>query len=123
MNGPSGADFSVEHHDAGVSILRAKGEIDLAGADDFEDAIHSTADDATAVVLDLREVEFLDSSGLRVLLLGATDLGAGFAVLIVPDSAVARVIELAEVSDRLALYSAQEEALAALSHGRSARDG
>jgi anti-sigma B factor antagonist len=123
MSVPSGgADFSVERREAEISILRAKGEIDLAGADEFEGAFRSAADAAAAMVLDLREVEFLDSSGLRVLLLAAADLGPRLAVLIVPDSPVARVIDLAEVSERLAVHSDEEAALAAIATG-SAGDG
>jgi anti-anti-sigma factor len=53
----------------GAAVVVPTGELDLATAPALEDALQSGFDsDAARVVLDLRELEFIDSSGLRTLL-------------------------------------------------------
>lgn len=61
--------FRVERHRtaAGVRVVAVSGEIDLATAPQVRDALAPREDGETAVVLDLRETTFLDSSGIRVL--------------------------------------------------------
>ena len=67
---PSPEAFSVRterHGDAAVVV--PTGELDLATAPALEAALQSGFDGVAArVVLDLRELEFIDSSGLRTLL-------------------------------------------------------
>lgn len=60
--------FSVEI-DAVDSLIRVSGEIDLAAADAVRDSVElvSSMNTDRAVVLDLAEVTFLDSTGLREL--------------------------------------------------------
>ena len=62
--------FSVrteQHGDASVVI--PTGELDLATAPALEEALQGAFEDGSGrVVLDLRELEFIDSSGLRTLL-------------------------------------------------------
>ena len=62
--------FSVrteQHGDAAVVV--PTGELDLATAPALEDALGRAFDGGSGrVVLDLRELEFIDSSGLRTLL-------------------------------------------------------
>ena len=57
--------------------IRPRGEIDMAVADRLAEAITDVlANDSTRVVVDLTDVTFLDSSGIRALLIGqkfATD--------------------------------------------------
>ena len=49
--------------------LLPRGDLDLAGAPEMDEALAlALASDATAIVVDLRGVELLDSSGLRTLL-------------------------------------------------------
>ncbi|MCW3020144.1 MAG: anti-sigma factor antagonist [Solirubrobacterales bacterium] len=56
-------------HDGGRAVLALVGELDMASADRLQQAI---ADDAlhadTSVVLDLEGLQFIDSTGLRVIL-------------------------------------------------------
>ena len=50
-------------------VAALSGEVDLAAAEAVEERIRTTlADEPDVLVLDLRAVEFLDSSGLRVVL-------------------------------------------------------
>ena len=64
------------------------------------------------VVLDLRGVQFIDSSGLRVVLMASQDLGGRLATVIAADSPVSMLVDLAEVADRVNPVSDEEEALA-----------
>jgi anti-anti-sigma factor len=51
-------------------VVRASGELDIASAKEFEDeVVRAINSDASAVILDLSELSFIDSTGLRVLLL------------------------------------------------------
>jgi anti-sigma B factor antagonist len=105
---------SVAVGDATVAIVRARGEIDLAVADEFEAAIASAPRDGAGVVLDLSGVPFVDSSGLRVLLVAVGELGDALCVVIDPAGHVARVLELAEATERVQSCASLDEALAAL---------
>ena len=95
-------------------MLRVSGELDLAVSDQLETALRAAAEPEDAVILDLRAVTFADSSGLRVMLLGAEELGARLVFLLDPESAVARLLELAEVSDRLEIFASEEAAVSAV---------
>ena len=64
-------------------------------------------------MLDLVEVPFIDSTGLRVVLTAANDHGARFAMLIAPDGAVAHMLDLLGVADRVPAYESEELAVEA----------
>lgn len=87
--------------------VTAAGELDLVAAPDLEHELRriiGSGSDAE-IVLDLRAVPFVDSSGLRAVLLGATqarDAGRRLAVL-TGDGQVRRTIELARVDEHLEL--------------------
>ncbi len=99
---------------AEAAVLRVSGELDLAVSDQLETALRAAAEPEEAVILDLRAVTFADSSGLRVMLLGTEELGSRLVFLLDPESAVARLLELAEVSDRLEIFVSEEAAVSAV---------
>jgi anti-anti-sigma factor len=99
----------------GVVTVRATGEIDLASADRLSKALNG--DDVTqagAVILDLRDVAFIDSSGLRVLMTAEREL-AEFALLVATESPVDRLFELTEINSHLSVFFDEESAFAAVS--------
>lgn len=56
-------------HDAGRLVLALVGELDMASADRLEQAVDDDSLRAEAsVVLDLQGLQFIDSTGLRVIL-------------------------------------------------------
>lgn len=76
--------------------LAVRGEIDIKSAPDLESALSETAGDP--VTVDLSEVTFIDSTGLRVLVMERTRIesGGGSLVLCAPeDSPVVRTMRLA----------------------------
>jgi anti-anti-sigma factor len=88
----------------GTAVIALEGELDLAGANALEQELATPeADAARAVVLDLRGVEFMDSSGLRVIavtLQHSQERGRRFAL--VPGAAqVMRVFDITRMRERL----------------------
>ena len=93
--------FSVrteQHGDAAIVI--PTGELDLATAPALEESLQGAFEGgAGRVVLDLRELEFIDSSGLRTLLTArrrAELAGARFS-LVAGHRALERTLEIAGV--------------------------
>ena len=101
--------------DGVVATVRVSGEIDLANADRLASALLSPdCVDASAVVLDLTEVSFIDSSGLAALLTGRKALDSRLAVVLDEGSPVTRLFEIAGLESHLRTASSESAALAAL---------
>jgi anti-sigma B factor antagonist len=88
-----------------VAVVTPTGELDLSGADLLEGELDRLAGDPTVatVVLDLRGLAFMDSSGLRLVVLTDMrfrELGRRFALVNGPD-AVQRVFEITRMATRL----------------------
>jgi anti-anti-sigma factor len=77
-------------HDLGGGGLRLVGEIDMDTSAILRRRLES---DLSVTVLDLRDVTFIDSTGLNVLIHANRDRGDGL-VLRSPTGAVSRVLEL-----------------------------
>jgi anti-anti-sigma factor len=59
----------LAEHRGGVARLRASGEIDIATAPQLQDALGIVeALDPSTIIVDLREVSFMDSTGIHALL-------------------------------------------------------
>jgi anti-sigma B factor antagonist len=101
----------------GAPCLALAGELDIAEVPRLEHALDGAiADSAGAFVVDLGELEFLDSSGIRVLLRARALLGREdrTLVLVCPHGPVRRAIELTGVSDLFTTYPTRDAAAAAL---------
>ena len=90
--------------DGRAVVIALRGELDLAGAATLEQELGRLEDEIDGVVvLDLRGVEFMDSSGLRVIAVSsqrAQALGRRFAL--VPGSEqVMRVFDITRMRERL----------------------
>jgi anti-anti-sigma factor len=115
-----GLDISIEPAGAGgVAVVEAVGEVDLGNSDELVESVTAAGAGGAAVVLDMAGVTFMDSSGLKALLLSTRDLGSGLAVVVAPGSPVERLVELAGVADRIPNFVSREEALDALASPRS----
>lgn len=53
---------------AAVPVVRLRGELDVAGAPQLRAVLYPVLDDGRSVVVDCSELEFLDSTGLGVLI-------------------------------------------------------
>jgi len=91
--------FSVAIHEAaGRLVIAVRGELDLATAPQLEEALVPRLQDGGSVLLDLRPLEFMDSTGVRVIVAAhhAAQDGGGHLALArcAPDGPVARVLEI-----------------------------
>ena len=99
---------------APVAVVAMAGEIDLANADTGEDRIVAgVPDDADRLVLDLSEVTYLDSAGVR-LILGVNErlgLRRQQLRLVVPDSApIQRLIEITRLGVQVPIFATLADA-------------
>jgi anti-anti-sigma factor len=101
---PSGFSISISDR-GGRAVVAVRGELDLATAPELEQAVLERLDAGQDVVLDLRELQFMDSSGLRVVVVAharSTDGGPEFAVVRPPEgSEVAKILEIAGIEEQL----------------------
>ena len=92
----------------GTAVIELEGELDLAGANALEQQLaQPEADAARAVVLDLRGVRFMDSSGLRVIaVMLQRSQERGRRLALVPGAAqVMRVFDVTRMRERLEFVS------------------
>jgi anti-sigma B factor antagonist len=85
-----------EARDGGV-VVAASGEIDLATSPELRAALLEPESQAPVVVLDLREVTFIDSSGLGVVVgqqKRSQEDGYSFSVAVARTSSVQRILNL-----------------------------
>jgi anti-sigma B factor antagonist len=97
-----GPDFSVTRRRARDAVVVVPiGEIDLATVDAVEAEIAAAvAEPHTEIVLDLRSTTFLDSTGIRLVVQLARDLGSAFGVVRGREE-VARVFDLVGLDGRV----------------------
>jgi anti-anti-sigma factor len=99
VSGVGPAPFSLTVvEDNGRVVIAVRGELDLATAPQLEDTVLPVVRDGRDAVIDLRELEFMDSTGVRVMVaahLAAQEAGARLAVVRSQrGSAVHRVLEV-----------------------------
>lgn len=83
----------------GERVVEVVGEVDLTTAGQLEQAIAELAAEGGRVVVDVAQVEFLDSSGVTALLRARK--GVPGLVLRNPSAAVTEVLDMAGLTDSL----------------------
>ena len=104
----------VQNHDR-AAVIAVAGELDLASSPALEEELDRVAatEDLELVVIDLRELEFMDSTGLSVLIRAhqrAEEQGRRFG-LVKGSQQVERLLSLTGVAERLTLVDEPEELL------------
>jgi anti-anti-sigma factor len=107
--------FRVDvRNENGTAILVVSGELDVASGPTLEQELASAeASNAQLVILDLRDLEFIDSTGLSIVIKAhqqAEASGRRFAV-VRGSSQVQRLLGLTGVEERLTLVDSPEELL------------
>jgi anti-sigma B factor antagonist len=97
-----------------VAVVAPTGDLDLSGAEPLEAELERLLAEPglDAIVLDLRGLAFLDSSGLRVVVVAhmrARDAARRF-VLVRGSETVHRVFEITRMAERLEFVDAPEDA-------------
>jgi anti-anti-sigma factor len=102
------------HRDDSMVRLALAGEFDLSNATQVEDAIKDVEHEGpNLIVLDLRELSFMDSTGLRVMVSAdarARDNARRLVVVQGPES-VHRVFRITGLDDHLDIVETPEAAL------------
>lgn len=99
----------------GTLVVTVHGDLDLHSADELGDRlVEAVEDGASSVVVDLADVDFVDSQGLGALLRGTRRLGgeAGRFRLVVPTPRVRRIFEITALDRVFPLDESREQALA-----------
>ena len=103
---------SSEKTDRAVRVSIA-GEFDIAGAPRVEEELRRAEEDSPGIVMiDLRELEFMDSTGLRTILAAdarAREAGRRLAV-VQGDENIKRVFEVTRLYDRVEIVDDPAEA-------------
>jgi len=102
-------------HASGRAIVSLSGELDMASADVLQQAIEGEKLSAeTMVVLDLQQLQFVDSTGLRIILMAlerCRERGQKFAIT--PGSPqVQRLLSVTGVAEHLPTIAVADEVLA-----------
>lgn len=107
---------TVEVRPAGprrVAYVQIAGEVDLSNAEQLANTVHSPeCAETDGLILDLQGVDFIDSTGLRVLLTIAAERQPAFATVIAPDSAISKLVDLIDVGKRVNAVLDEDEAMA-----------
>jgi len=114
--------IEVERTDGGVAVIVLTGEHDLYTAPAISDRINGVLEDGTALVIDLTQSSFIDSSVLRVLLEArreAHERAVGFAVAIGEDGfpGVRRMLEVTGLIEVVPVLPARKDALRVAASG------
>lgn len=101
-------EFSISSEDQeGRAHLTLRGELDLATAPELEELVNERLDAGREVVVDLRGLEFMDSSGIRVLVAAhARAARTGGRLIVVrprAGSAVSKIIEVSGLDGELTI--------------------
>jgi anti-anti-sigma factor len=99
-------DFRIEHRprEDGATVVSVFGEVDLFTAPEVETALASLARQKRTAVLDLTAVEFMDSTGLNLIIRMAQEAardGWSFALAEAMSDTVQRLFEITGVRGRL----------------------
>jgi anti-sigma B factor antagonist len=111
--------FAVhERHEEGVRVVAVTGELDLMTAPEL--CVRLDAGNGPCLLVDLTDVAFCDSTGLRALMGAATEVranGGRFAVASRRDGDVARLFEVVGAREHMDVHEDVPSALAALRFG------
>ena len=100
----------------GMAHVVVAGELDIASCPQLDREVRGAPDDIGTIVLDLREVTFMDSSGLGAIVgqhKRARERGFRFAVAVDGAAAVERILVLAQLTQVLEVVRTPDEALPA----------
>ena len=97
-----------------VTVVAVNGRVDSATAPDLEAALKQLVDGAkTQIVLDLTDVDYMSSAGLRAMVstLKSVKRANGDLRLANPSSRVAEVLRLAGLTSIFSIYPSQTDAV------------
>ena len=119
---PAPFEATAARLDDGVCVVAVRGELDLSTAPDLEGPLDdAVASGDASVLVDLSECEFIDSTGIALIVRAWQRLdsagdseGNGHVVICCANEQVRRVLEITGIELSIPLHDTREQALAAL---------
>jgi anti-sigma B factor antagonist len=108
-------ELDEERSDAGVQILNVRGEIHVSTAPSFREQLNAVIEGGgTLLVLDLSGVEFIDSTGLSVLLNGLRLINQrhGRMALVCANPTVMRLFQITSLDATFDIFEERAAAIA-----------
>lgn len=118
-------ELSEESSDGGAHIIRVAGEIHVTTAPTFAHGLTEAIDAGkTAIVLDMSGVEFIDSTGLSVLLNGLRLVSQkrGRLALVCANPTVLRLFQITKLDGTFDIFADRAAAIAHVTMPRSGED-
>ncbi|HEX4253981.1 MAG TPA: STAS domain-containing protein [Streptosporangiaceae bacterium] len=100
---------------ATYTVVVLAGEVDATNSDELYGVLESVvAQQPRLMIVDMSELSFMDSTGLRMLLRStrALDQQGGVLALAAPQMAVARVLQLTRADQLIPVYDSVADAIA-----------
>ena len=105
--GPTSFSISSDAGGEGRRQFVVRGELDLATAPQLDEALVAAIEAGDEVVLDLRELEFMDSSGVRALVVAHTRGNGRFGLIAAaPTSPVTKILAISGLEPELRFVDA-----------------
>lgn len=108
-------ELAEESGDGGAHVIRVRGEIHVSTAPEFTQRLTAAIESGkTAIVLDMSGVEFIDSTGLSVLLNGlrlVTQMHGRMAI-VCTNPTVLRLFQITSLDETFDIFEDREAAIA-----------
>ncbi|HEX2096228.1 MAG TPA: STAS domain-containing protein [Solirubrobacterales bacterium] len=119
---PAPFDVQTEELDGGIRVFTVRGELDMNTAPELEQALDGAlAEEEAAVMLDLSDCEFIDSTGIALIVRtwqrldrDAGNGGKGRFVLCCVNHQVRRLLKITGVESSITLHEQRDAALNSL---------
>lgn len=119
---PAPFDVQAEEIENGIRVFTVRGELDMNTAPELEQALEAAlGDEEAAVMLDLSDCEFIDSTGIALIVRtwqrldrDAGNGGKGKFVLCCVNHQVRRLLKITGVESSITLHEQRDAALSSL---------
>ncbi len=119
---PAPFDVHKEQLDGGIDVITVQGELDMNTAPQLEQRLEEAlADSEASIMLDLSQCEFIDSTGIALIVRSWQRLdrdgggdGKGRLVLCSHNHQVRRLLKITGVESSISMHERRDEALAEL---------
>ena len=104
----------------GIRVVAVRGELDLGTAPELEAPLEEAIGAQEPLLIDLSECEFIDSTGIAMIVRAWQQLGngdEGQVVICSDNEQVRRVLEITGLELSIPVHASRDEALAALRAG------
>lgn len=112
--GVEGTSLSAERR-GGSTVVTIRGDLDIVTSPELDECLTEVGQPGSRVILDLAAVDFLDTSGLAVIVghWKKAEAGGGTLVLAGARYRYTKTLWITGLADKLTMYESLDEALAA----------